>query len=59
MAWQGPPDMNGVKAEEPWRSVVAHQHIPNGLRQQVHLYYFSVARKVPQHVVVPGQNVPG
>ena len=38
MAGQGSQDMNEVEAVEAWRSVVAHQHLPYGLRQQVHLY---------------------
>ena len=38
MAWQGRVDMNGVEEVEVWRSVAAHQQLPFGLRQQVHLY---------------------
>ena len=39
MAGQRSLDMNEAEAVEAWRSVVAHQHLPYGLRQQVHLCY--------------------
>ena len=38
MAWQDRQDMNAVEEVEVWRSVAAHQQLPFGLRQQVHLY---------------------
>ena len=58
MAGQGSQDMNEAEAVEAWRSVVAHQHLPYGLRQQVHLYCLLCHQEGPRCLAVPGQTVP-